>query len=324
MSCAYPMIQYNKTLKKYITIPCGRCLGCLIDKREMWEERANYEYKTKLVGAFITLTYSNESLIDCLIIDNQGQQQFTLKKEHLRKYIRNIREAIKDQEETALTQHKFSYIACGEYGESNKELPRPHLHIIIFGLDWYANKKTLEDAWEYGITDIRPILRGGIRYVLKYMDKQLNTDEIFEKYGRKCLQEPFKTQSKSFGENLYKEKLMSGEANANNWYTYKGYHNKPMKIPEHYIDKYLGINHDKRESDIERQIELYNATHQQKDKIEKGNLIYFPKARGKHERERLREYNRQRAETREKNLEIQMRNEGKPVNSEWKEKYIPP
>lgn len=324
--CGYPLIQYNSNLKRYIQIPCGRCLNCQIDKRRQWEERAEYEYKQKLTGSFITLTYADENLIKCRKIDNENNNQFSLCKEHLQKYIEEVRAKVKEiwkPENNVLCNKEFSYIACGEYGESNKELPRPHYHILMFGLDYIYCKKILEEAWKGGIVDIRPILKGGIRYILKYMDKQLNEIENFNKYDRIFKERPFKTQSKGFGSGLYKEKIDSGEATEKNNFEYKGKNGKICRIPTYYLNKYFGITYQRPGPDLENQIKLYNQTHNS-NQLQKGNCIYYPKARKGSGRETLRDWNIKRAQAREANLTEKIRAEGKAVNDEWKLNYKEP
>lgn len=316
------MIQYNLTLKKYISIPCGRCLNCMITKRQEWEERCEWEYKCRLVGSFVTLTYDDEHMVHLARTDNRGNIQFSLDKKDLSDFIKRVREQIKryPDRNKALMQGNFKWIACGEYGESNKELPRPHLHILFFGLDFTYCKKLIEKEWKYGICDTRPILNGGIRYVLKYMDKQLNNEENFEKYDRKCIIKPFKSQSKNLGSGLYKHKLRTKEANADNNYTYKGKNNIPKRIPQYWIDKYYGVAKEKPTGDIQYQIDLYNAAHGGQA-IKKGNCLYFPEGRGNYAK--LREWNRYKALEKEANNAKRMRDDGKAVNDEWKSQYVP-
>lgn len=321
MACAYPMIQFNKTLNRFVQIPCGRCLNCMVDRRTAWEERAEWEYKSKLVGSFVTLTYADETLIYKRVTDNQGATQFSLDKKDLQEHIETLRKNINELEEgqrnETLINPRFSYLACGEYGESNKELPRPHFHILYFGLDYQECAQLIAKSWNGGIVDVRPIMKGGIRYVLKYMDKQLNREETFEKYERHMLQRPFKTQSKGFGQGLYLEKIQTGEANEKNDWTYKGKNNATRRIPEYYITKFAGVKREKAYTDISKQIELYNQA-QNAEFLEKGNCLYFPKLKGKNEVKKLRDFNIRRARAKEENMTAQMRAEGKPVNDTWK------
>ena len=60
-------------------IPCRYCLNCRVDKRKEWEVRANYEFKTKLSGTFLTCTYDNLHLVNILKLGNDGKIRPTLK-----------------------------------------------------------------------------------------------------------------------------------------------------------------------------------------------------------------------------------------------------
>ena len=69
----------------------------------------------------MTLTYDEKNLPD------------RLKKEHLQKFIRNLRDDGKE----------IKYFACGEYGDTTN---RPHYHMCIFGSDF-------RDGTEFKIND---------------------------------------------------------------------------------------------------------------------------------------------------------------------------
>lgn len=155
------------TGKKY-PIPCHHCEGCRIDRRTMWERRITSEY-VKYRCAFVTLTYN-----DYFLPYNEGSTFPTLKFKDLQRYLDNLRHTIKKLPEemfqNGLSTKKYKTVAVGEYGEKGN---RPHWHILFLGLDWKQFKKQIVEAWrEQGIVDVGPIRAGGIRYVLKYMDKQ--------------------------------------------------------------------------------------------------------------------------------------------------------
>lgn len=154
------------TGKKY-PIPCRHCQGCRIDRRTMWERRITAEY-IKHRCAFVTLTYS-----DYFLPYNEGAIMPTLRHKDLKKYLDNLRHQIKNMKDELFTNgntKEYKTVAVGEYGEKGG---RPHYHILFLGLDWKTFQTQIKKAWsEKGIVDVGPIKKGGIRYILKYMDKQ--------------------------------------------------------------------------------------------------------------------------------------------------------
>ena len=59
------ILQWQKeTGNRYIWIPCGRCIGCRLDKSREWALRCMMELKTCEDGlaSFLTLTYNESSV----------------------------------------------------------------------------------------------------------------------------------------------------------------------------------------------------------------------------------------------------------------------
>lgn len=117
--------------KKYyaIQIPCGECLGCLLDHAKDWATRCACEMETCGVGCFITLTYNNNTRTikgqeeeSSLPINENGLP--TLRKKDLKDFWKRLRKHLDKQE------IKIRYVACGEYGPKRG---RPHYHAVVFG-----------------------------------------------------------------------------------------------------------------------------------------------------------------------------------------------
>ena len=77
MACCNPdFVRYDSLYYKnyYVyQIPCGYCLNCRKDKQQYYIDRAEYEYKTRLSGAFVTFTYDDIHLIErCSVINPNG------------------------------------------------------------------------------------------------------------------------------------------------------------------------------------------------------------------------------------------------------------
>lgn len=249
--------------KHYINInykiPCRYCINCRIDRRKEWVERCNYEFKHKVSGTFLTLTYDEATLYEkCIVRGNDEKIRATLNYKDVKEFLRNLRYYIKKNKEkqSILLQVNFTYLGVGEYGENGTIWDRPHWHILLFGIDWYKNKELIEKTWGGGIADAKPILNGGINYVLKYIDKQImGKDAIYDNYTRYGLEPPKQFMSKGLGAQLYEKNREN--AIQNNGVIKKG--PREIIVPQYYKKK-LGIR-TKQEINQEKQIESLRNYH---------------------------------------------------------------
>lgn len=276
-------------------IPCRYCMNCRIDRRRQWKDRAEYEFKKHISGAFVTFTYNDAFLP--IVIGNDEKARATLRKNDAQKLIERIRKQIErhPEKENILRQKDFTYIGVGEYGENGQIFDRPHYHILFMGLDFAYNKKLFLDEWKYGFIDALPILNGGINYVLKYMDKQIMGKEaIFENFGRYGLEAPKQFQSKGFGNELYYK-------NYENALKHNGNIKSGMKniiVPPYYKQK-MGIITNQRENTDKQVLELRN--YYKNKKILNPNKTITYKEYQYQKNELQREY-QQLYERREQNL----------------------
>lgn len=223
MACAHPFIHGNRSrlyggyvnVSPETLIPCGWCINCRKDKQNYIIDRAEYEYKTRLTGSFVTFTYDQLHLFDeCLvkdgfdhpIIDPDGTYRATLNYDHVTHFVDSIRHYVKAHPELqgVLCQPDFSYMYVGEYGDCFK---RPHYHILFFGLDFAYCEKLFYKFWHKGMIDVLPILDGGIAYVTKYMDKQVFGMLAKVQYDQKLLERPRLRMSVGFGKGLLLDNL---------------------------------------------------------------------------------------------------------------------
>ena len=212
MSCAHPWLVVSPDKYSFYThsyqhyVPCGWCLNCRKDKQNELTHRCEQELINYKCGAFVTLTYDDLHIVDKLTHDSQGKLVATLSKKDLQHYLYRLRSNIKNRmPNNLLCNHKFKFLAVGEYGGDGQIFDRPHLHILLFGLDFAYCKKEIEKAWKgKGMIKCLPILNGGIRYVLKYLDKQQKGLQAIERYDNNNLERPFQTHSLGLGCSLYK------------------------------------------------------------------------------------------------------------------------
>lgn len=314
MACAHPLTTYNKYLNKTFKIPCNRCINCRVDKRNMWSDRVNYSLSRDYfyIGAFVTFTYDEYHLLDPSLTGSchytnpefspDGKSYVTLDKNDVKKLLNRIRSYMDYHKiDNKLLRRDFKFLAVSEYGG---EYGRPHTHILFLGLDWVAAKPIFEKCWKSGIVDCRPILDGGINYVLKYLDKQLYDDQKFDTYEQYNIQPPFKSQSPNLGVNLYLDAISSGFALQNN-NCYPAPKNSLRPIPSYYKKKYIQCDNRYYIPDPTDTIFSYNSSQpSHKQKPLSTSYLDFD----------LRKYNEYRARLKEIYLTEYCRRKNSPVN----------
>ncbi len=170
-----------------ITLPCGQCVGCRLERSRQWAVRCVHEASLHEDNCFITLTYNNEKL----------PKDGSLNKKHFQDFMKRLRKKYKNK--------KIRYYHCGEYGEQCKNcgqnkrscekttkcwkpaIGRPHYHAIIFGLD-FADKQlfnvingeklytseSLEKVWTDGFSTVGSVTFESAAYVARYVMKKVN------------------------------------------------------------------------------------------------------------------------------------------------------
>lgn len=119
-----------------LEIPCGRCIGCRLERSRQWAIRILHESSLYDNNCFLTLTYDQTNL--------PKDQSLNLK--HYQLFMKRLRK-------------KFGpgirFFHCGEYGEHTE---RPHYHACIFNFDFpdkYEWRKTNQGhtIWRSQILD---------------------------------------------------------------------------------------------------------------------------------------------------------------------------
>lgn len=107
-----------------IDLPCGRCIGCRLERSKVWAIRCVHEASLHDHNCFITLTYDNDNL----------PFDGSLNKKHWQTFMKNLRRELKPD--------KIRFYMCGEYGQDQDlasqgidKIGRPHFHAIIFGFN---------------------------------------------------------------------------------------------------------------------------------------------------------------------------------------------
>lgn len=155
MPCLSPITLTATPKTPSLSVPCGKCAGCLTARRNEWTFRLFEESKNHLKTCFLTLTYNDDNLE---YLNNVA----TINKATLQKFIKRLRKNI-----------KFRYYAVGEYGSNTM---RPHYHLIIFGFDNQSEKIVL-DSWKLGNITLGTLTPASIHYTAKYHVNKTNYPE---------------------------------------------------------------------------------------------------------------------------------------------------
>lgn len=178
MACFHPLrawrtrtgeIHFGKnTPGEPLQLPCGKCVGCRLDRSKMWAVRCVHEAQLHQANSFITLTYSDEHL---------PRRPTTLIPEHLRDFFKRLRHYTPP----------IRYYACGEYGDKNW---RPHYHALIFGFDFpdrelwsergdikVYRSGLLERVWKKGFCTVGELTPESAAYTARYTMKKVGGDQ---------------------------------------------------------------------------------------------------------------------------------------------------
>lgn len=165
-----------------VTLPCGGCLGCRLDKSREWSIRLLHERASHDLASFVTLTYSDQNL------PHNG----SLDLRHATLFLKRLRKL-----HAKHNDNKIRFYMCGEYGDLTH---RPHYHAILFGVDFADKKKhsnnhqgdtiyrsdTLNNVWGLGHCTTGNVTKASCEYVARYTMKKINGKMAEEHYqGRK-------------------------------------------------------------------------------------------------------------------------------------------
>lgn len=166
-----------------VTLPCGQCSGCRLERSRQWAVRCVHESKMHERNCFITLTYNDDHLPEGgnLVLDD------------LQRFFKRYRKRVYKDDKS-----RFRVYYCGEYGE---RLGRPHYHALIFGHDFNDRKfykttvdgeklytsETLQEIWseegrEIGFCTVGDVTFRSAAYCARYIMKKMNGEKAEEHY----------------------------------------------------------------------------------------------------------------------------------------------
>lgn len=205
LACFHPLTGYKPldgsvklTFKKaegYVDRPiklaCGQCRGCRLEHSRQWAVRCMHEAQMHPRNSFLTLTYSDEQL----------PADKSVNEKHWQKFAKRLR----------YWQGPFRFYHCGEYGEgldpdTGQEKKRPHYHALIFGLDFFEDRKfhkmskrfnghrlykceALDELWSHGHCYIGEVTQQSASYVARYCMKKLGGKHAEQEYEERLDQD---------------------------------------------------------------------------------------------------------------------------------------
>lgn len=157
-----------------ISVPCGKCIGCQLERARQWAVRCMHEASLYDDNCFVTLTYND----DCLPPGG------TLVPEHFVLFMKRLRKKFGDG---------IRFFHCGEYGS---KLERPHHHALLFNHDFADRERMLvggdsplyrssclEKLWPYGFCTIGEVTFESAGYIARYSMKKVNGSSAAAHYA---------------------------------------------------------------------------------------------------------------------------------------------
>lgn len=179
MPCYHPLTGYRTAggdvvfvergdIVSQLDIPCGRCIGCRLERSRMWATRIMFEAQLHKSNSFLTLTYDDAH---CPYPPSLNYPDVQLFLKRLRKRLAK----------------PVRFYCVGEYGEQNA---RPHYHMILFGHDFREDRvpwrlsdqnmlyrsATLESLWPLGHSSIGDVTFESAAYCARYVLKKVTGD----------------------------------------------------------------------------------------------------------------------------------------------------
>ncbi|AXH72216.1 MAG: replication initiator protein [Microviridae sp.] len=147
---------------KPLQVPCGRCIGCRLEKARQWAVRCTHEASLYDRNCFLTLTYNEDSCPESLV------------PKHFVDFMKRLR-------------HRYGpgirFFHCGEYGE---KFGRPHHHTLLFNHDFDDKRElrgngptklwessSLAELWPYGFSSVGRVTFESAGYIARYSLKKV-------------------------------------------------------------------------------------------------------------------------------------------------------
>lgn len=162
-------LREARTGDNVIQVPCGKCVGCKMDKARQWAVRCVHEASLYDDNCMITLTFDSQHLPPGNSLPEHGKD--------FADFMKRLRSRFEGR--------TIRYFHCGEYGG---RYGRPHHHACLFNFDFPDKKKcisesgsevwtsvTLEELWPFGFCCISDVTPKSAAYVARYSLKKMDS-----------------------------------------------------------------------------------------------------------------------------------------------------
>jgi hypothetical protein len=205
----------------FVPVGCSRCIECRKQKANQWKIRLCEEVRTNSNGHFVTLTFSEEELIDIKKkINKLNSFSYEVDNEIASYAVRHFLELWRKHNKKSVKHWLIT-----ELGHNNTE--RIHLHGIIFT----DKPEEIKQRWKYGFVFIgKWVNEQTINYISKYVTK---IDKTHKEYTSKIF------CSKGIGANYlqrpdsFKNEFKDTETDE----TYKTKKGQKLNLPIYYRNK---------------------------------------------------------------------------------------
>lgn len=160
-----------------LDLPCGRCIGCRLERSRQWAVRCMHEASLHELNCFVTLTYEVNPV--------------TLVYRDFQLFMKRLRKRFNCYDVT-LGAYVPRFFMCGEYGDLHM---RPHYHACLFGVDFpdrvrfserdgipLFTSRMLSELWSLGHATVGAVTFESAGYVARYALKKVTGDAALEHY----------------------------------------------------------------------------------------------------------------------------------------------
>lgn len=172
------LVFYERAGYSPLSIRCGQCIGCRLDRSCQWAVRCMHEAQMHNECMFITLTYNDKNLP---LDSGLHYEDFQL-------FMKSLRDRYAHYDDYGnYWRLPIRFFMCGEYGDLRQ---RPHFHACIFGLrfdDLRMYKRLssgsnlytsdiLSEIWGKGFTSVGDVTFESAAYIARYVVKKVFGD----------------------------------------------------------------------------------------------------------------------------------------------------
>jgi len=224
-----------------LQVPCGKCIGCKMDRARSWSIRLKHEASLFDSNVFVTLTYDDAHLPRSLSLEYRDFQLF----------MKRLRRRGGSLVSNADKHNGVRFFAAGEYGA---KLRRAHFHALLFNCHfpdsvrlWNgdSHSTTAEELWGKGNVVLGDFTLERAAYVAGYT--------VEKRYGQAAVDHYEDVVDRSTGE-LFRRRpefvqMSRAPGIGARWYDryrsdlYKGYvtdgSGHRVRVPRYYFNKLM-------------------------------------------------------------------------------------